>query len=405
MLLKADAMATALYAPLVAAQALLGARVIGRFLRSAHGEYIGAPDPAAPLPAERIVVLVPVLNERLRLAACLDGLIAQGPEVASLLIIDGGSTDGTQALVATYAARDARICLLDASPVPADWNGKAWGLEVGMRHLRLDDPSAGTPRIAWVLTVDADVRPAAALAGALLAHAQRVGVAALSVATLQELSGAGEALVHPALLTSMVYRFGSPGHVARRVSEAQANGQCMLIQRDALERCGGFASVRESICEDVTLARALVAAGERVGFYEAGNLVAVRMYASAGDAWRNWSRSLPMRDRYFGVAGVLGLFEVALVQALPLPLTALGLLGARAGLLPAWLVIVPGALLALRLGVLAGMVRGYRRVLWPYWLSPLLDLPVALQLWINALRRRHRWRGRVILRGELRGTL
>ncbi len=39
------------------------------------------------------------------------------------------------------------------------------------------------------------------------------------------------------------------------------------------------------------------------------------------------------------------------------------------------------ALVAVRLGVLFGTARAYRRLPWTYWLSPLSDLPVALRIW------------------------
>lgn len=398
--MNGDSLAAALV-PLAAAQAALGARVVLRLIRSAHGRRIVASDApsATPLDAgERIAVLVPVLNEYVRLPPCLDGLFAQGPEVSEVLIVDGGSTDGTQSLVAGYAARDARMRLIDASPIPLDWNGKAWGLEIGLQH--------ASRAARWILTIDADMRPAAPLARALLAHAQHTGDAALSVATQQRLSGAGEGLIHPAMLTTLVYRFGSPGHSTRRIGAVQANGQCMLLRRDLLDSYGGFAAVRESICEDITLARMFASNGVAVGFYEAGDLAAVNMYGSAREAWHNWSRSLPLRDRYFGVAGVIGLAEVVLVQALPLPLflvlLAIGTMYAlsHSWLLAYWLMLaVEGVFVALRLGVLAGTARAYQQPPWTYWLSPLLDVPVACQLWIQALRRRHIWRGRVLLRG------
>jgi dolichol-phosphate mannosyltransferase len=52
-----------------------------------------------------------------------------------------------------------------------------------------------------------------------------------------------------------------------------------------------------------------------------------------------------------------------------------------------------------RLGVLVGTARAYTWRPWTYWLSPLADLPVAVQLWRNALRRTHVWRGRTVVRG------
>ena len=56
--------------------------------------------------------------------------------------------------------------------------------------------------------------------------------------------------------------------------------------------------------------------------------------------------------------------------------------------------IVNGLLGAIRLGVLAGTARAYRRAPWSYWLSPLADIPVALALWSSLCRRHHVWRGR-----------
>ena len=127
-------------------------------------------------------------------------------------------------------------------------------------------------------------------------------------------------MLHPSLLTTLVYRFGIPGKVIRQVSEVQANGQCFLFSRGALEACGSFPGTRNSVCEDITIARTLVAAGYPIGFYEAGDLVSVKMYTDLRDTWRNWTRSLPMHDRFSGINTLSGWLEVALVQALPLPL-------------------------------------------------------------------------------------
>ncbi len=367
-------------------QALLGVRIVLRLLRTAGGERIVLSD--APLPAhERVSVVVPVLNEQKRLGPCIEGLISQGDEVVEVLVVDGGSTDGTRALVRSYEVRDPRVRLIDAPPLPPDWNGKAWGLQCGFEQV-------GTGW-GWVLTIDADVRPAPALTRSLVAHARAAGVPALSVATRQVVSGAGEGMVHPAMLATLVYRFGIPGHAARRVNDVQANGQCFLVRRQALASCDGFAAARDSVCEDVTLARALVQRGHPVGFYEADGLVSVRMYEGWRDTWSNWSRSLPMRDQFSGASAFLGLAEVTLVQALPLPLFA-GLRLSGAG--PAWALAINGILAVTRLGVLMGIARAYERIPWTYPLSPLADLPVAAQLWRSALRRRHTWRGRTLVR-------
>src|SRR3954466_4474894 len=123
-------------APLLMAQALLGAGVVARLLSTAGGGRNETADWTPP--AGGVSVIVPVLDERNRLAACLDGLLEQGPEVAEILVVDGGSRDGTPELVESYRARDRRLRLLDASPVPADWNGKPWGLQVGLEQAGAD---------------------------------------------------------------------------------------------------------------------------------------------------------------------------------------------------------------------------------------------------------------------------
>lgn len=377
-----------LLAPLVIVQTMLSVRVIWRMLRSSRGERIQSAKPATE--KARVSIIVPVLNERNRLSPCLAGLVTQGTEVVEILVVDGGSTDETQQLVCTFAERDTRVRLIDASPVPDAWNGKAWGLEVGLSSSNHDSD--------WILTMDADVRPTAPLTNALLAQAERAKLAALSVATLQEIEGVGEGIVHPSMLTTLVYRFGIPGNVYHSVREVQANGQCFLFSRDALEACNGFLGTHNSICEDITMARSLVAAGYPVGFYEAGELISVKMYDDWRDTWRNWSRSLPMHDRFSDLHTLLGWLEVMLVQALPLPLF-LFLVATRSR--HRWLVLPESILAAMRIGVLVGTARAYRSRPWSYWLSPLCDLPVAVELGRNALKRRHTWRGRVLIRGGL----
>jgi dolichol-phosphate mannosyltransferase len=374
------------FAVLAAMQTLAGIRVVLRLAQTVRGERIEVAD--APLPGERVTVVVPVLNERGRLGPCLAGLIAQPSEVAEILVVDGGSSDGTQDLVSTFAARDGRIRMVDASPIPAGWNGKAHGLQVGLDHA---DPCS-----AWILTVDADVSPAPDLIRSLLSHAVRSEVAAVSIATTQRLSGDAEGVIHPALLTTLVYRFGIPGHTTRRVAAVQANGQCALYWREPLERSGGFTTARASVCEDVTVARALASNGYAVGFHESDGLASVDMYTSWSDAWTNWTRSLPLRDRYAGHAGWLGLTEVALAQALPLPLLLMLWPSVPR---PRFALAINGLLVVVRLGVLGGTARAYEWRPWTYWLSPLADLPVAVQLWRNALQRRHVWRGRILVRG------
>jgi dolichol-phosphate mannosyltransferase len=366
-----------------ALQIALAARVALRFLRSAGGQKIktsSATDPG------RVSVILPVLNEAARIQRCLESLIVQPEELAEILVVDGGSTDGTQAVVESFRARDPRIRSIAVSPDDEPWTGKARSLYAGLR--------GATAASEWVLCLDADVRCSPALVRSLINHARRAGLAALSVATTQRLGGAADALVHPAFLTTLVYRFGAPGHTANGIQEVQANGQCFLARRSALLRTDAVRAARQSLCEDMTIARRLVECGERVGFYASDDLIEVSMYGSWRETWRNWPRSLALRDRYFGWRGALGLGEVLLVQSLPLPAFLITWVLGRSS----WFMMANLALLLMRIGVLAGTAPAYSWRPWSYWLSPVTDLPAALRLIESTVKKRQVWRGRVYIR-------
>ncbi|HYZ15143.1 MAG TPA: glycosyltransferase family 2 protein [Candidatus Acidoferrum sp.] len=362
---------------------IAGSRAALRMLTSAGGRPL---EPAAPPAPGTIAVVVPVLNEERRVGPALAALSRCGEEVGEIVVVDGGSSDGTRAVVAAASARDGRVRFVGAAPAPPGWNGKAWNLEVGAR-------ATSAP---WIATIDADVRPTPAVLADALGRAREAGLVALSVATRQELADHGTAMLHPAFLTTLVYRAGLPNTVARDAQAVQANGQLFLARRDALERADAFRTARSSLCEDVTIARALAALGGPIGFYE-GDAV-VRMHDSWRDCAGNWPRSLTLRDQFVAPWRLaLSLTELTLAQALPLP-TLLALIALRrrvpfAG--PTTAIVL--ALVAMRIGVLAGTRRAYLRPPLTYWLSPLADLPAVALLIASALRRRHRWRGRILV--------
>lgn len=372
---------------LVLLQLLFAGRAFLRMITTANGSRISRPSVPAPQD-ERVGILLPVLNEEGRLDPCLEGLVAQGEAVTRILVVDGGSTDRTRDIVHRWAERDARITLVDASPVPAGVNGKAHNLQKGYEAIG-DGPD-------WIVTIDADVRPQPGLVDALLAHAKATGVNALSVATRQDLSGPAEALVHPAMLATLVYRFGIPGSATTDPHMIQANGQCSLTRADILREAGGFTGVLHDVSEDVTIARIIAMRGHAVGFYETDDLVRVEMYAGWRDAWDNWTRSLPMRDRFTKTSSAVGLIQVTLAQALPMIIGPLGILQGRRDPLA----LLNTGLLMARFGVLAGMSRAYTTRPWTYWLSPLTDPFVVARMWTMWARRTHTWRGRTLVAGD-----
>ncbi len=382
---------------LLVAQVFAAMRVIARLVATSTGSRI-ASTPDRLEDAEPVTILVPVLNEERRLARCLQRLSAQSSAVIEILVIDGGSADRSRKVVDAASLVDARIRWIDASPVPGDWNGKAWGLHQGFKHR--------DPRSRWVLTIDADVRVGDHLVPSLLAHARGEHLGALSVATTQRVSGPAEAMIHPALLATLVYRYGIPGNAETNPEAVQANGQCFLVRADLLERIDGFRAGQHSISEDVTIARQVARSGVSVGFFEPepdARLIEVEMYSGARDAWTNWTRSLPMRDERSGRGWWFRMADMTLTLGLPLPVIVASFLPMPRKkcnqTLRLLLQRLNVGLLVMRIGVTGGMRRAYQDPPHTYWCSVLADPLVIAKLWSSAVRRQHMWRGRPIRRG------
>ncbi|WP_448578291.1 glycosyltransferase [Thermaurantiacus sp.] len=371
---------------IAALQALLLILLLPAFGRVLVRRRIPVSNRIAPF---SVSVIVPVLNEESRLPAMLRALLAEAeavPEIVEMLVVDGGSSDGTGTIVASFGARDPRLLFVDVSPVPADAVGKAWGLMQGAARARGD----------WLLMLDADTIVAPGLTRSLAAFVHLGHLDAMSVATLQACPGWLQSMLHPAFLTTLVYRFGPPGFATDDPRRVMANGQCFFASKSALAASQALPAALASLCEDVTIARALARAGHAVGFFETDVPVEVQMYASAREVWANWPRSLVMRDRHADWRMAAPLAQILLLQGAPLPLLVASLLMG----LPAWFAMVEAALLLFRLGVLLGVRGAYTRLGPSYWLSPLMDMPVSLRLLHAQFQRRLVWRGRVYARGR-----
>jgi dolichol-phosphate mannosyltransferase len=312
-----------------------------------------------------VTVVVPARDEERRIAPLL-GAVVGAPGVVEVVVVDDASTDGTAALARSLGAR-----VVSASALPDGWTGKAWALQQGVE-------SATTE---WVVALDADTRPDPLLPSALAARAAADDLDLLTVAGRFECPTRGVAWLHPAMLTTLVYRFGPVGD--RHPRRLLANGQCTTMRRTRFLDTGGMSPVRGHTVEDVALARHVASSGGRVAFLDASSLLEVRMFETLGDTWRGWGRSVALPDVEPTSRQLLDVLTLAAVQALPL----VRVLVRRADLLDV-------AALLVRVGTLAGTRRAYAGAARTYWLSPLADPLAVAAVARGTLSRRRVWRGR-----------
>jgi len=374
-----------LVAALLVAQGL-ALLVLAARLSSGRTRRAPTPPHLAEITDTTVTVIVPTLNEATRIGPCLTGLRAQARPVLEVLIVDSGSTDGTRELIAEAALLDPRVRLLTDDPRPDDWVGKVWALEQGLHAARGE----------WVLGIDADVEPRPGLVAGVVAAARDAGYSVVSFSPRFAPQGVVEQLLQTALLVTLVYRGGTGGS-ERDPERLLANGQCFLARRDVLLRHGGYAPARESFADDVTLARHLARRGERVGFLDGSRLFVVRSYGSAREMWREWGRSLDLRQATSTARQWMEVFFLVAAQGLPVPLLAvLGVLAWTSTLtFPArGLALVNGLLLGIRVLLLWPLSHSYERRAASFWLSWLADPLAVVRIVRSTLQRRRQWRGR-----------
>ncbi|MGA7936901.1 MAG: 2'-O-glycosyltransferase CruG [Kovacikia sp.] len=383
----------ALFLGLLLCQLPAAAILLARLVR---GPFRHPPlKPRSPKPEQlgSVSVIVPTLNEAKRIAPCLKGLSRQSYEVREIIVVDSHSQDGTPDLVKSAQQQDPRFRLLNDDPLPPNWIGRPWALHTGLLN--------SSEKSEWILGIDADTRPHPGLVASLIETAVSESYDLISLSPRFILKDPGELWLQPALLMTLVYRFGPAGEKDNPPNRVMANGQCFFCRRSLLLQVGGYTSARRSFCDDVTLARQIAAQDAKVGFLDGANVLNVRMYEGAAETWREWGRSLDLKDAA-SPAQIWGDWLLLLaVQGLPLPMTwlLLGEIGSGDR--------TPTVVAALSLNLLLVLIRvslnwaiapSYDRsqatIPWIFWLSPLADPLAVLRIFLSSLQTPTRWRGR-----------
>lgn len=254
-----------------AVHSLINARLLRR--PDLRGPAAAAP-PASRAAAGPQPILLPARNEAASIADCVQSAAAQG----EVLVLDDGSTDGTAELARAVGAR-----VIAGTPPPAGWLGKQWAC--AQLAAACDAPV--------LVFVDADVRLATDAVDAAVALLDETGLDVVCPFPRQIADTAAERLVQPLLqwswLTMLPLRLAE---TSARPSLTAACGQFVVVRRDALERAGGFAAIRDAVLDDLALVRAIKATGGRGGVVDGTCLATCRMYRGWPELRTGYGKSL-----------------------------------------------------------------------------------------------------------------
>lgn len=364
--------------------------LLSRLLKGPSRHAPVKPSLGTPELLAKVSVVVPTLNEAERIGPCLSGLSLQSYEVREITIVDSYSQDGTGDLVKAAQQKDPRFRLMNDDPLPPGWVGRPWALHNGFLH--------SSEASEWILGMDADTQPSPGLVAGLVSTAQAQGYDLVSLSPQFILKYPGECWLQPALLMTLLYRFESAGVDTEVAERVMANGQCFLCRRSVLAELGGYSSARASFCDDVTLARNIAARGFKVGFLDGAKVLKVRMYEGALETWKEWGRSLDLKDASSSTQLWGDLWLLLSVQALPLLVVLSALIYPPASTPHSLVLGLNVFLLVIRWALLFAIAPSYDRsgaqAGWLFWLSPLADPLAVLRIFLSANHTPTQWRGR-----------
>jgi glycosyltransferase involved in cell wall biosynthesis len=260
-------------------------------------------------------VIVPARNEEDCIEACIQSLVHQSEEIFELgkdwelLVVNDHSIDQTAKIARGFAG----VTVLEAAKLEKGWTGKANAVATAAKRARG----------RWLLFTDADTIHEPGDLRRALHEATRHKVGMLSYSPRQIVTGLAQRSVMPLVFCELALAF-PPAKVSdpnQRI--AAANGQFLLVEREAYRRLGGHAAVADKVLEDVALA--FLAKRRKIGirFRYAPEAVSTRMYRSTSAMIEGWTKNLAL---LFDNALALALWRALdLVLLLCLPVLAIEL--------------------------------------------------------------------------------
>jgi glycosyltransferase involved in cell wall biosynthesis len=253
------------------------------------------PHPNSPeQPDLEVSVIIPARNEERSLPACLASLLIQSEPGFTLgqqweiIIVNDDSTDKTREIAGEAAANHDGVSLLDAPPLdPSNrggFTGKSNACWAG----------AQAARGRHLLFTDADTIHETNDIARSLREADRHKAALLSYSPRQIVTGFWQHAVMPLIFSELASVYPSKEVNDPVRSLAAANGQFILVERDAYFSVGGHRAIGRDILEDVALANNIKRTPRVIRFRYAAEALSTQMYRTTSEMIEGWTKNLAL---------------------------------------------------------------------------------------------------------------
>jgi glycosyltransferase involved in cell wall biosynthesis len=231
--------------------------------------------------SQLVSILVPLRNEITNVNGVIESLLNQsGLTEFEVIALNDGSTDGTGE--ALRSITDPRFSYFNGAQLPDGWLGKNFACHQLAAHSRGE----------ILVFVDADVRLRADAIHASIHAMKKWGWNFISPYPRQIAISFVERLAQPLLQWSWFVTL--PLRLAeklRKTSMVVANGQFLIISREAYLKSGGHSSVKNEVLDDLEIARALIRSGFYGNVAEASAIAECRMYTHTDELVEGYSKS------------------------------------------------------------------------------------------------------------------
>lgn len=228
-----------------------------------------------------VSAIIPARNEEASIARAVESVAAQ-KEIGEVIVVNDQSTDRTGVILSELAARVPKLKVLEACELPRGWMGKNHAVALGAAAAKGD----------WLLFTDADTYHHVGSTRRALADAVDHSAVLVSYSPEQEMGSFWERAAIPFVYGRLAAHFSFAQVNDPRCPKAAANGQFLLILRDAYEAVGGHAAIAGEVLEDVALARRVKSQGYGIYFTAPLGIVRTRMYRSFRGLWQGWTKNL-----------------------------------------------------------------------------------------------------------------
>lgn len=331
---------------------------------------------ASPASSPLLSIVIPARDEVRVIERTVRAFLASTYANFELIVVDDRSTDGTGDAV--RAVSDPRVTVIAGEEPPPGWLGKPWALHQGSLRARGE----------LLLFVDADIVYQPDAVAAAIATLETTGRDMIALLPDIEMHSFWE---HVAMPNLALFAFTVlPAWLANRSSLAIlaiGGGTGNLLRRDAYDAAGGHQALKDSVVDDVALARLLRRSGRTTAGVRADGFVSVHMYRGLRETVEGFTKNgFAIFDRNYALA-VAALLVSAAGNLLPYALALTG---------EPFSIATVGLITLTRIVLFAAL--GYP-LLSAIFLHPLMILVwlwiMLRSMWITGVRRRLPWRGRV----------